>query len=1369
MNKNLLIVLAFLLFNIGYGQGGTINTSAPVLASINTVYGTASNSDSFLVSGINIDQRIEVTPPLGFEVSRNGTIFTDTVLINTPTGGRGDIGPTLIYIRLKGTIPANVYGGMYFSLTSPDADDLEVFMSPSTVNKGALTILADNKSKMYGNSNPDLTASYSGFVLGDNINSLTTPIKIQTIADETSGAGIYNITVTGGESPNYIIYGYPGKLTIGKAPLTITTNDASKVYGSLNPTFTTTYFGFVNGDNETKLTTKPTFATSADTASPVGKYEITASGAVSSNYNISYGTTKGFLDVTPAKLSITTNDGSKVYGSLNPDFTATYFGFVNGDNETKLTTKPTITTIADTSSPVGKYEITAAGAVSPNYEISYGTPNGFLTVTPAKLTINTNDTSKVYGSSNPDFTATYVGFVNGDNETKLTTKPTITTIADTSSPVGKYEITAAGTVSPNYEISYGTPNGFLTVTPAKLTITTNDNSKVYGSLNPTFTTTYVGFVNGDNETKLTTKPTIATSADTTSPVGKYEIIASGAVSPNYEIVYGNPNGFLTITPAKLTITTNDASKVYGSSNPDFTATFVGFVNGDNETKLTTKPTITTIADTSSPVGKYAITAIGAVSSNYEITYDNKGFLTVTPAALTITTIDNSKVYGSVNPVLAVSYDGFVSGESEANLTTKPIISTVAVTVSVIGKYAITAIGAVSSNYEITYNNKGILNVTPAALTITTIDNSKVYGSVNPVLAVSYDGFVSAESEANLTTKPTISTVAITGSAVGKYAITAIGAVSSNYEITYNNKGILNVTPAALTIKADDKKKERGMDNPVLTLSYVGFVPGETEADLTTKPTIATVAVKESPAGEYDIIVSGATSSNYTITFEKGILTVTKSSNADLSNIVISDGSLDKPFDTDAKGYKVEVPYEINSYVINPIPVDPNATVEMKIDGKVIDPTAPFDLKVGDNVVTIVVTAEDGVTQETYTVVVTREAAPLSNDSGLTDLAISKGTLSPAFAEGTTAYTDTVPNDVAGITVTPITSDPTATITVNGKPVPSGTASENLPLEVGENEIKTVVTAQDGTITTYIVVVTREAASLSNDSGLTDLAISKGTLSPAFAEGTTAYTDTVPNDVAGITVTPITADPTATITVNGKPVPSGTASANLPLEVGENEIKTVVTAQDGTITTYTVIVTREAAPAPDNAGLSDIALSDGALSPAFNTDTKGYEVDVPNETNSIVITPKTIDPDATVVMTIDGKVIDPTSPIDLKVGDNAVTIVVTAPDGTTDTYIVIVNRADAVLQPIVPTNIITPNGDGKNDNWIVPGLDQYPNNSVKVFDRAARLVYSKNNYNNEWDGTYKGSPLNEDTYYYLIDLGNGSPKLKGFITIIRDNN
>jgi gliding motility-associated-like protein len=84
-----------------------------------------------------------------------------------------------------------------------------------------------------------------------------------------------------------------------------------------------------------------------------------------------------------------------------------------------------------------------------------------------------------------------------------------------------------------------------------------------------------------------------------------------------------------------------------------------------------------------------------------------------------------------------------------------------------------------------------------------------------------------------------------------------------------------------------------------------------------------------------------------------------------------------------------------------------------------------------------------------------------------------------------------------------------------------------------------------------------------------------------------------------------------------------------------------------------------------------------------------------------------------------------------------------------------------------TNILTPNGDGKNDRWVVRNIDSYPNNEVKIFDRAGRLVYQRRNYNNEWDGRLNGQPLAEGAYYYILTINNGARTAKGAITIIRD--
>ena len=84
-----------------------------------------------------------------------------------------------------------------------------------------------------------------------------------------------------------------------------------------------------------------------------------------------------------------------------------------------------------------------------------------------------------------------------------------------------------------------------------------------------------------------------------------------------------------------------------------------------------------------------------------------------------------------------------------------------------------------------------------------------------------------------------------------------------------------------------------------------------------------------------------------------------------------------------------------------------------------------------------------------------------------------------------------------------------------------------------------------------------------------------------------------------------------------------------------------------------------------------------------------------------------------------------------------------------------------------TNVLSPNGDGKNDNWVIENIDLYPNNQVFIFDRAGRVIYTKKRYDNSWDGTLRGSPLTEGTYFYVVDFGDGKPKTKGFITILSE--
>lgn len=88
--------------------------------------------------------------------------------------------------------------------------------------------------------------------------------------------------------------------------------------------------------------------------------------------------------------------------------------------------------------------------------------------------------------------------------------------------------------------------------------------------------------------------------------------------------------------------------------------------------------------------------------------------------------------------------------------------------------------------------------------------------------------------------------------------------------------------------------------------------------------------------------------------------------------------------------------------------------------------------------------------------------------------------------------------------------------------------------------------------------------------------------------------------------------------------------------------------------------------------------------------------------------------------------------------------------------------------IRPNNVITPEGNGQNDVWVVTNLENYPNNTVRLYDRWGRMVYEANNYQNTWNGEdQNGKTLADGTYYYVISFKDSKAVYKGAITLIRN--
>src|SRR5208337_3044979 len=237
-----------------------------------------------------------------------------------------------------------------------------------------------------------------------------------------------------------------------------------------------------------------------------------------------------------------------VYGGAMPVLIYTYTGLVNGD--TNATFSGGLATTATSSSSVGGYPITVGTlAATGNYTIGTFSP-GTLTVNAAALTITANNDSKTYGTlktfSGTAFTETGLVTANGDTITGVTET---STGAPVSATVGTYKIVpnaAVGSGLSNYTIGY--VNGTLTVNPATLTITANNDSKTYGTLKTfsgtAFTETGLVTANGDTITGVTET---STGAPASAPIGTYPIVPSAATGSglgNYTIGY--VNGTLTV-------------------------------------------------------------------------------------------------------------------------------------------------------------------------------------------------------------------------------------------------------------------------------------------------------------------------------------------------------------------------------------------------------------------------------------------------------------------------------------------------------------------------------------------------------------------------------------------------------------------------------------------------------------------------------------------------------------------------------------------------------------------------------------------------------------------------------------------------------
>ena len=430
------------------------------------------------------------------QYSLDGTNYSTTI----PTGT--DAGSYTVYYKVVGD--SNHTNTSPASVTVTIAKAYAAYTAPAA--KTGLTYNGQAQALVDAGSTEDGTMQYR---LGTG--TWGTPVPTAT------NAGSYTVYYkVVGDQNHEDVTEKSVSVTIARKAVTVTADNATKVYGAADPgSFTATVSGTVGND-------KVTYTLSRAAGENVGAYDITASGnAIQGNYDVSF--VKGTFTITKATNAITG---------------LTISGWTYGDKANAPSAKATFGTVAYTygsaqdgpftaTVPVnaGTWYVKAAVAGTDNYDGAQAVTS--FTIARKAVTITANNATKVYGESDPTLTVTVTGVVSGD------TIPA-SALRAAGNNVNTYTISVNVSTEGNYlpdNYTITTVPGTFTITPKAVTVKADDAEKTYGQNDPDLTATVTGVVGDDVITYDVTR-------QQGENAGQYTITASGAATQgNYTVTY----------------------------------------------------------------------------------------------------------------------------------------------------------------------------------------------------------------------------------------------------------------------------------------------------------------------------------------------------------------------------------------------------------------------------------------------------------------------------------------------------------------------------------------------------------------------------------------------------------------------------------------------------------------------------------------------------------------------------------------------------------------------------------------------------------------------------------------------------------------
>ncbi|MER0977224.1 two-partner secretion system adhesin CdrA [Pseudomonas aeruginosa] len=739
-----------------------------------------------------------------------------------------------------------------------------------TITKALLNVIADAKTKVYGDADPALTYQVSGLKNGDTAGAVLNGGSLSRVAGENVGVYGINQGGLGLLSANYDLSYQGNNLTITKALLNVIADAKTKVYGDADPSLTYQVSGLKNGDTAGAVLNGGSLSRVA--GENVGVYGINQGDLAlnSGNYDLSYQGNN--LTITKALLNVIADAKTKVYGDADPSLTYQVSGLKNGDTAGAVLNGGGLVRVSGEN--VGNYAIQQGGLglVSGNYDLAYQGNN--LTITKALLNVIADAKTKVYGDADPSLTYQVSGLKNGDTAGSILTGGLNRAAGEN---VGVYGINQGDLAlnSGNYDLSYQGNN--LTITKALLNVIADAKTKVYGDADPSLTYQVSGLKNGDTAGAVLNGGSLSRVAG--ENVGVYGINQGGLglVSANYDLSYQGNN--LTITKALLNVIADAKTKVYGDADPSLTYQVSGLKNGDTAGAVLNGGGLVRVSGEN--VGNYAIQqgGLGLVSGNYDLAYQGNN-LTITKALLNVIADAKTKVYGDADPSLTYQVSGLKNGDSAGSILTGGLNRAAGENV---GVYGINQgdLALNSGNYDLSYQGNN-LTITKALLNVIADAKTKVYGDADPSLTYQVSGLKNGDSAGSILTGG-LNRAA--GENVGVYGINQgdLALNSGNYELSYQGNN-LTITKALLNVIADAKTKVYGDADPALTYQVSGLKNGDTAGAVLNGGSLSRVAGEN--VGVYGINQGGLAlnSGNYDLSYQGNNLTITKA----LLN-VIADG------------------------------------------------------------------------------------------------------------------------------------------------------------------------------------------------------------------------------------------------------------------------------------------------------------------------------------------------------------------------------------------------------------------------------------------------------------------------------------------------